>query len=344
MTTSPSAVALGIDISKASFDVALLNSDKRAKTAQFENNAAGFEQLSQWLNAQGVEHVHACLEATNIYGHPLATYLHHQGHAVSIVNPSRIKGYAKSQLSRTKNDRADAGLIARFCRDLKPSLWQPAPAEVAKLQAYSRRLEALEQMITQEQNRLDICDDEEFRTDIDAHIAFLQKQVDAIKKRLQAHIKTDERLASQQRLLTSIAGIGEKTAATVLAEIGSLELFRSARQLAAFAGLTPQEFTSGSSVRGKTRLCKIGNARLRKALYFPALTMIRHCPEIKVFRERLLRAGKTKMQVVGAVMHKLIRVIYGVLRSGQPFDRTKLVPAQLTLVDSENISNLPLAL
>lgn len=322
------SVVLGIDISKATFDVALLRGNKRAKVSHFTNDPEGFEHLRQWLKTQQVEQVHACLEATNIYGHALATDLYEHDHRVSIVNPVRIKGYAKSQLSRTKNDRADAGLIARFCGDLKPSPWQPAPAEIAKLQGYARRLEALEQMITQEKNRF-LLSDAETQADIEAHLQFLQGQVDALKKRLHAHIQAHDRLAQHHQLLTSIVGIGDKTAALVLAEIGSLHQFQSARQLAAYAGLTPQEFTSGSSVNGKTRLCKIGNAHLRKALYFPALSAIRYCPEIQAFKARLLHAGKNKMQVIGAVMHKLIRVIFGVLKSGQPFDAQKLLPAGL---------------
>jgi len=326
MSASP-IVSLGIDISKTSFDVALLSENNRAKRAKFENTIAGFEQLTEWLKSQDIEQIHACLEATNTYGHALARYLHHQGHQVSIVNPARIKGYGKSQLSRTKNDAADAALIARFCRDLKPTLWHPAPDEVAKLQALTRRLEALEQMMTQEKNRRQLCDDDELRADIDAHIKFLEAQETALKKRLQQHIGAHDRLAEQQNLLTSITGIGNHTALTVLGEIGSIEVFSSARQLAAFAGLTPQEFQSGSSIHGKTRLCKIGNARLRKALYFPALVMIRYCPEIQAFRQRLLAAGKQKMQIVGAVMHKLIRVIYGVLSSGKIFDSAKLAPS-----------------
>jgi transposase len=324
--SAPSIVPLGIDISKASFDVLLLRSGKRNQRARFNNTPAEFEQFQQWLQTQGVEQVHACLEATNIYGHALASYLHQQGHIVSIVNPARIKGYAQSQLSRTKNDAADAGLIARFCRDLKPAPWHPAPDEVAKLQQLSRRLEALEQMMTQEKNRLKLCADEGLESDIKSHLEFLEAQVETVKKRLQEHIQAHESLAEQQRLLVSITGIGEQTAVTVLGEIGSVAGFGSARQLAAFAGLTPREFKSGTSIQGKTRLCKIGNARLRKALYFPALVMIRHCPEVQAFRERLLAAGKQKMQVVGAVMHKLIRVIYGVLKSGHEFDPKKLVP------------------
>jgi transposase len=319
-------VPLGIDISKGSFDVALLKERNRVKRAKFDNTAAGFAQLSEWLESQDSEPVHACMEATNTYGHALARYLYHQGHQVSIVNPTRIKGYGKSQLSRTKNDAADAALIARFCRDLKPTLWHPAPDEVAKLQALTRRLEALDQMMTQEKNRRELCDDDGLRADIDAHIEFMEAQETALKKRLQQHIQAHDRLAEQQVLLESITGVGTQTAVTVLGEIGSIETFGSARQLAAFAGLTPQEFQSGSSINGKTRLCKIGHARLRKALYFPALVMIRYCPEIQAFRQRLLAAGKQKMQVVGAVMHQLIRIIYGVLSSGKKFDAAKLVP------------------
>jgi transposase len=318
---------LGIDISKKTFDVALLRGKNRVKTEQCPNTPEGFEQLSQWLKAQGIDSVHACLEATNIYGHALATYLYDQGHEVSIVNPARVKGYAKSQLSRTKNDKADAGLIARFCRDLKPALWQPSPEEVSKLQRFARRLEALEQMLTQEKNRLDLCVDDDFRVGIESHIEFMEAEKSSLVKSLQEHIESHDELAKQQALLVSIVGIKEKTASILLSEIGSIERFGSARQLAAFAGLTPQEFQSGSSVNGKTRLCKIGNPRLRKALYFPALTSIRHCPQIQAFRQRLMDAGKNKMQVVGAVMHKLIRIIYGVLKSGQPFDIAKLTPA-----------------
>ncbi|MGA7954233.1 MAG: transposase [Gloeobacterales cyanobacterium] len=163
--------------------------------------------------------------------------------------------------------------------------------------------------------------------DIEAHLTFLKEQVKTVKKRLLEHIQAHDPLQAQHELLTTIVGVGADTAARVLAEIGSIKHFDSARQLAAFAGLTPQEHESGTSVKGKTRLCKIGNRRLRKALYFPALNLLQRCPQAQVFRDRLLAAGKSKMQVVGALMHKLIRVIYGVLKSGQPFDPEKLLPA-----------------
>ncbi|MGD1908666.1 MAG: transposase [Leptolyngbyaceae cyanobacterium] len=136
--------------------MALLKSTQRSKYEHFSNNADGFGQLSQWLDQQGVAEVHGCLEATRIYGHALALYLHQQGHQVSIVNPLRVKGYSESQLSRTKSDRADAKLIAQFCRDLKPSPWQPSAVEVSQLQGYTRRLDALGHMLTEEKNRLQV--------------------------------------------------------------------------------------------------------------------------------------------------------------------------------------------
>lgn len=319
-------VSLGIDMSKASFHAALLKGAKQAIVQEFCNSEVGFAALSVWLEQQGIEQVHACLEATSSYGHALASYLHTQGHIVSIVNPARVKGYGQGQLRRTKNDRADAKLIAQFCRDLKPWAWQPTKVAVQQLQALTRRLEALEQMVTQEKNRLSITLDV-LRPELEAHIAFMEAQITSVKKRLQAHIKAEATLNHQHQLLTTIVGVGEYTASVVLAEIGSIALFASARQLAAFAGLTPQQHQSGTSVQGRSRLCKIGSVRLRKALYFPALSFIRFCPQIQAFRHRLLAAGKPKMQVVGAVMHKLIRIIYGVLHSGQPFDPAKLAPS-----------------
>ncbi|MEO1403638.1 MAG: transposase, partial [Cyanobacteria bacterium J06635_1] len=111
-----------------------------------------------------------------------------------------------------------------------------------------------------------------------------------------------------------------QVAAILLAEIGDITLYKSARQLAAHAGVTPKEHISGTSIKKQTRLSKIGNARLRRALYMPALAAITWNPAIQQFRQRLLDAGKCKMQVVGAIMHKLIRFVFGVLHSGKPFE------------------------
>ncbi|WP_008314835.1 IS110 family transposase [Leptolyngbya sp. PCC 6406] len=321
-------IPVGIDVSKATLHVAvLLPGHNKPRYQSFENTEAGFEALQSWLVDLSASPVHACLEATSIYGHAVALALHQQGHRVSIVNPVRIHGYAKSQLKRTKADRPDATLIAEFCRDLKPSAWQPSSTEVQDLQGYTRRLDALTHMLTQEKNRLEISPTA-VKSDIEAHIEFLEAQVKALKKLLREHIQAHDPLKAQSDLLVSIVGIGPDTAARLLAEIGDIKAFRSARQLAAYAGLTPQEHSSGTSVQGKTHLCKIGNARLRKALFFPALAFLRHAPQIQPWRDRLSAAGKTKMAIIGAAMHKLIRIVYGVLSSGKTYDPDKLLPAK----------------
>jgi transposase len=319
-------IPVGIDVSKATLHGAILPPDRPKPYYQtFENTDDGYVAVQAWLVEHGVTQAHVCLEATSIYGHGVATALHQQGHRVSIVNPVRVHGYAKSQLKRTKADRADATLIAQFCRDLKPNPWQPAAADIQALQDYTRRLDALTEMLTQEKNRLAICPDA-LKPGIERHITFMEEEIKALKKQVREHIKAHERLQTQAELLISIVGIGPDTAARLLAELGDLSAFGSARQLAAYAGLTPQEHTSGTSVNGKTRLCKIGHARMRKALYFPAIAFLRCAPELQPWQDRLKAAGKTKMAIIGAAMHKLIRIVYGVLASGQKYDPAKLLP------------------
>ena len=118
-------LCLGIDISKAKFDVALILETGKLRHKVFPNTDAGFKLLSTWLSKQKVELVHACLEATGTYSEALALYLHNAGHTVSILNPAVIKAFAQTELSRTKTDKTDASLIARYCLKNKPSAWSP---------------------------------------------------------------------------------------------------------------------------------------------------------------------------------------------------------------------------
>jgi transposase len=135
--------SLGIDVAKATFDVALLCEEKLMQRT-FSMDPAGFAALDRWIRQQGVEQVHACLEATGEYGAALALFLYQAGHRVSIVNPARIAAYAKSRLARTKTDKTDAALIAHFCAREQPPIWTPPSAEVQELQALVRRTEMLD--------------------------------------------------------------------------------------------------------------------------------------------------------------------------------------------------------
>jgi len=310
---------VGIDIAKKKFDVALPLGEK-TKSGTFHNTPAGFAIFARWLTKHGVERAHVCMEATGTYGEELALYLYRAGHVVSVVNPAKIKGFAQSELSRTKTDKADAALIARFCRAMRPEAWQPpAPPEVKKLQALVRRLEELNGMLTQERNRLATAN-EVVRPSIEGGIYHLREDIRDTQRLISDHIDQNPKLRANRDLLQSIPGIGPTTSAMVLAEFGDVERFGDARHMASFCGLTPRHRQSGSSVRGKSRLSKTGSSRIRRALYMPALSAIRYNPVIVAFRTRLLANGKSRMVIVGAIMRKLVHIIFGVLRSGRPFD------------------------
>lgn len=312
---------VGMDVSKEWLDVVLLRAGLTPEKGHFDNQVSGFHQLQHFLKKRKLKSVHVCLEATGYYGFEVALFLYQAGYRVSVVNPARIKAYADSQLSRTKTDGTDALLIADFCRSQQPEPWTPPPPEQQELQALMRHLDNLNAIRQQELNRRQAAiPSETVLKTLDEHIAFLDQQITDLRRQIHDHIERHPHLRHQRDLLTSIPGIGDITAFKLLAEIVDISTFDSARQLAAFAGLTPRERRSGSSIRGRTRLSKRGSARLRTALYFPAIVAQRHNPILKSFAQRLLAAGKSKLQVIAAVMRKLLHLVFGILKSGQPFD------------------------
>ena len=308
---------LGLDISKANFDAVLLDpSFPKPRHKAFPNTQAGFEQLRDWL---GGRTVHACMEATGTYGDALARFLHAQGHTVSIVNPAQIKAFGTAQLSRTKTDKADAGRIAQFCQMHRPPAWTPPTPEAAALQALVRRLESLQEMRQMEQNRLGTSS-LVVREEIQDHVTYLDAQRKKTEQSIRDHIDQNPTLKEQRDLLVSIPGIAGTTAAAILSELLDVSQFTDARQVAAFAGLVPRLRQSGSSVRGRSSLSKVGSPRLRKSLYFPAMAALRFNPAIRAMGERLKASGKCKMVILGAAMRKLLCLAFGVLKSGKPFD------------------------
>jgi transposase len=312
---------LGIDIAKAKFVAALLRPDGQVRHKSCANTFAGFAELAAWLTRQQVTRVHATLEATGTYGDALATWLYDAGHVVSVVNPAIIHAYARTQLARSKTDRLDAELIARFTATQQPPAWTPPAPEIRQLQALVRRLDALQGMRTQELNRLaagtTVAD---VRASIEAVVAHLEAQIAQVQQLIRDHLDRYPGLRAQRDLLVTIPGIGEATAAILIADLFD-KRYSSARQAAAFAGLVPRLMESGT-LRGRSRLSKIGSGRLRKALYFPAVAALRWNPTIRAVRARLHAAGKPPMVIVGAAMRKLIHLAYGVLKSGRAYEPT----------------------
>lgn len=309
---------LGIDVAKAKFDAALLREGK-LKFKTFANTTEGFEALHRWLQGASVDRVHACLEATGTYGEALAEWLFDAGHRVSVINPAQAKDFAKSLLTRNKTDTVDAAVLARLGAALHPPAWQPPAPAVRVLRALLRRLAALEETRQQERNRLDVAVPE-VQASIEHHLDYLDTQIADLRRRIQDHIDQNPDLKQKQDLLQSVPGIGTVVSQNLLSWISRIESFDSARQLAAFAGLTPKRHESGSSVRGKTRLSKIGHADLRKLLYFPAMNAVRHNPLLKTFAQRLRQNGKPPKLILAAAMRKLLHIAFGVLKSRQPFN------------------------
>ena len=312
---------VGIDIAKAKFDVALLRQDGGIDYGQFDNTPKGFKQFKTWLDKRRSDTVHACMEATGLYSNDLALFLHQHDYSVSVVNPARISAYAKSLLRRNKTDKLDAALIADFCRTQSPPAWNPPDPDWLELQSLARHLEDLEQTRQQQRNRLGSgVRTPLVREQLQRHIALLDEQIDQLKRHVQNHLDQHPDLRQQKELLTSIPGIADLTAGKLLAQIPNIRAFDDPRQLVAFAGLNPAQHQSGKAHRSKTPISKQGHASLRAALFMPAVSAKQHNPILHAFAQRLTDRGLCGLEVVVAVMRKLLHLIFGILKSGQPFD------------------------
>lgn len=333
-TKSNHKFTLGIDISKADYHVAIqcCESGDFLSRSKFANTAEGHEKLLAWL----ISHigkdlpVHACMEATGSYGESLADFLHGKVAKLSVVNPRAIKAHGDSDLRRCKSDPADARLIADFCRVKKPVEWIPASPAMRAIKAISRQINSLKKDITRSSNRLETTTDKTVAKSLKAHIAWLKKQVKSLEAELEKSIKSDEENERNHKLLLSIPGIGAKTAASLMAELPDISLLENARQLAAYAGTTPRISQSGTSGKTRTPMSKAGNRHLRKCLFFPAMTAIRYNTICKDFAARLAAQGKPSIVIIGAVMNKLLHIIYGVLKHGQPFNPNHHKKAEIT--------------
>jgi transposase len=294
---------LGIDISKLTFDVHLCMPDGPAYSSAFNNNKEGFAQLDAWLAQHRATKTYAGLEATGSYGALLLWHLHTQGHSICQLNPRRVKDYARSQGRRVKTDAIDAAVIAAYLKaseDLQ--LWQPASQALQDLQALVRRRN---QVVT---------------ASLERQIKHLKAEVTTLDKAIEAHVLQDMALQKSVRLLRSIDGVGRQVAVTILAEVPQISAFERARDVAAFAGLTPSLSQSGTSVRRRGHMTKEGSALLRKMLYMAALQAVKRTGNaFHACYQAFVERGKPKMCALGAIMHKIIRVAFGVLKHDTPF-------------------------
>lgn len=308
---------LGADLAKHKFDVHLQLARGQCHQRMFTNDEAGFAELWAWLKELGVTRLRVGLEATGPYWLALAEYLYARGVTVFVFNPAYVKAHGQARGSRTKTDRADARLIADYLAKHAREPWAPRAAELDELRELMRLHADVVALKVAAGQRA-----EGLRTSVARKLQarltkLLEDMVEQVRATARRQARNQTTLDQPVRRLQTIPGIGEVTALRLVAELPS---GRSARSVAGWAGVTPRQHESGTSVKGRPRMCKQGSDQVRTALYWPAITALRWSPQMQAFATRLKAAGLNKMQIIGAVMHKLLRWAVGVLRSGTDFN------------------------
>lgn len=311
---------VGIDVSKLSLDVAALSTTGEVQRGEFKNTPQGHMALLGWLGCLPSSRV--TLEATASYHHRLTMMLQSSGVCVSVLNPAQVSYFVKSQHRRNKTDKADALWLAVYGKERQPT---PTLAVDLSRQSLAREIGALSKDITRLKNRLEAAKGGQVHPEV---VVSLERRITATeeeKQALERELERETKHVDSQKLslLTSIPGVGVRTACLLLAELGEVRRFVNARKLVAFAGLTPAQFESGSSVLRQSSISRMGSSHLRRILYMPCLSAIRFNPIIKVFFERLVEHGKPKKAAVVACMAKLLRLVYGVLTHQRPFDSAR---------------------
>lgn len=296
----------GIDVSKHHWDVAVAGSKQ---VRRFQADAAGGQQLAEFLRQAGVTHV--CLEATGNYERPLVDVLRQHQMPLSIVNPRQVRDFARAEGQLAKTDRLDARVIARFATLLEPALSEKTSENQDKLESLRARRRQVGDTLVQEKNRLGTQYDVDARRSIQDAIEFYEEQLEQLDEQIRQLVESDAEFQWRFEVMVSAPAIGNQTAVALLADIPELGSL-SRRQAAKLAGLAPINRDSGM-YRGK-RMIGGGRARVRKALYLATVCATRYNPVIKAFYERLLRRGKAKMTAIAACMRKLLLILNAMLR------------------------------
>lgn len=325
---------LGIDVSKDKLDCCLLRDagDTKRKTKVVANSPAGLETLLSFVEKEGIppDELHVIMEGTGVYHQLAAETICDAGMMVSIANPAQVKDFGRGMAVRTKNDTKDSFVLARYGALLKPAAWTPPSAAARQLQAYVAREDAIKKDIQRERNRKEKSligrAPNDVLASIDETIEFLNAQLKAIRKKINAHINRHPDLKDDMKLLTSIPGVGAETGHHMLSVMHTHQ-FRSAEQLAAYLGLVPVERQSGTSLHARPRLSKAGPKRIRAALYMPAITALTWNPHVRAMKERLTAKGKTPMAIVGAAMRKLAHLCFGVMKTRTRYSPDHVQPA-----------------
>jgi transposase len=319
---------IGCDVAKLTLDLAWRDptTGRWSMAENIPNDKAGWQTLIRWAeDLLAVAHAEICvvMEATAVYHLRLATYLSQQGVKVLVSNPGRAAEYGRSQNRRNKSDRLDARSLQRYGAGLeRPHWFQPDPPQIRQLKALLSLLDQLDKDQLRWQNRLEKATYQEAANPvpktIQRQLHNLQREQGRTQQAIADLIQSDAQLRQNQYLMCSIKGVSTKTSQRLLPLVHGGR-FDSARQLAAFLGLTPCHASSGTSLHKPGQLSGRGDAVLRAKLYMPALSAKQHNPQLSAFYSALLARGKTPKQATTAVMRKLVHLCYGVVKNQTPY-------------------------
>lgn len=321
---------LGIDISKRKFDAALTVDGKNFHETEIENLPKSIESFFRTLKSQlsCFSKLIVCLEHTGIYCQPLLDYLVKNQIKVCVEPALQIK---QSQgMTRGKTDKVDSQRIALYAFRNRENLtfWQPQRHCIQKLKALLTTRERLVKIKTQLEVPIVECEefiDNSIRKEMIKHcqktLKSVQMDIDKIEQAIERLVEDDSRLKQQYALATSVPGIGKITALNVIVSTGEFTRITEPKKFACYAGIAPFEHSSGSSIRGKTRVSKMANMTIKKLLHLAAMSAIQCCQEIKAFYQRKVAAGKNKMSVINAVRNKLISRVFSCIRNNRRYQK-----------------------
>ena len=336
--TSTATVFCGIDVSAGSLSVALIEPDRSVTQREFANCTSGHKALVGWLSKHNAP-VRVSLEATGIYSLDLALALDAEAFIdLAVLNPKLVNRFAQT-LRRSKTDAADALVLAEYSQRMPFTAWQRPNLQELRLRTISRYIESLVVDLVEVKNRLHAAESVSTTprvvlVDLKQAQATLLRRLAKMRREAMKLVQADKSLQERFALLVSIPGVAQISALQILSELVLLPPGMTVRQWVAYSGLDPVHQVSGTSIHKPSRISRAGNRHLRRALFMPTLSAVRFDPYLRAFYQALRARHKTGLQALMAVERKLLHAIYGIFKSGKPYDGSRLFPQIQLAVES----------
>lgn len=316
------AIYVGVDVSKKTLDIAIKQSSGHYLHRKISNDQQGFKKILALLPSDSC----VVMEATSSYYMPFAYFLYHNSISVSIVNPLSVNHFCKMRMSRAKTDKKDAAMIAEYGKSETPRLWVPKDPCLIELQQMEGILDNLTRQKTSVSNQKEAFACSGQLTDrvsemLERQLAYLESEIKSIERSM--YEIGEQNYPELLTNLCSIPSIGKRTAIMLLIITDGFTRFERAKELVSYIGLCPRLYESGSSIKGKSRICKMGMSRMRQLLYLCALSAIKVNSTCKAMYERLKQRGKNGKLALVAVANKLLRQTFAIGVGNIPYNTQK---------------------